>query len=98
MNQKQKEKWKKIRAKGQSEFVLKEGGLIFGLLLFGLIVPILRFIVGFITNDFTFSFFDKGFQMGIFLNLFFAFPLGCLLYLGSWYWNEFKYSRSKYNK
>lgn len=85
-----------MRAKGQSEFVLKEGGLKFGLLLFGVITPIIRFIVEFTINDFTFSFFDKGFQLGIFLNLFTAFPLGCLSGWIIWHWTEFRYSQIRH--
>lgn len=95
MNQKQQEKWEKTRAKGQSEFVLKEGGLIFGLLFFGLILPAMRFIVGFITSNCTFSFFNKGFQAGVLFNLLIAFPLGCFLGWGLWHWNEFKYARKQ---
>lgn len=98
MNQKQKEKWEKTRTQGQSEFVLKEGGLKFGFLLFGIIVPIVRFIVEFIVNDFTFSFIDKSFQLGILFNLFAAFPAGCFLYWIIWHWTEYRYSQNNHKQ
>jgi uncharacterized integral membrane protein len=95
MNHNKREKWEKVRTKGQSEFVLKQGGLVFGFLFVGIIIPILRFTVEFVSNDFTFSFFNKGFQLSLFLHLFAAFPIGCLWGWLSWQLNEFTYSRSK---
>lgn len=95
MNRKRKEKWEKIRSKGQSEFVLKQGGLIMGLLVFGLLVPTAQFIFEFITSGYSFSFFDKEFLARAIFGLIIAFPFGCLWGLVVWKINEWQYRRHK---
>ena len=95
MNQKRKEKWEKIRAKGKSEFILRDGGVIFGLIFIGLILPIIKFIVGYISSDFTFSFFDKNFQFGVIFGLIIAFPVGCFWGWLVWEMTEWSYLRDK---
>ncbi len=94
MNQKKLEKWEKRRAKGKSEFILRDGG-VFGLICFGIIVPIINTFVEFIANDFTFAFFDKSFQFRIIIGLIIAFPLGCLIGWLSWETSEWSYLRAK---
>ncbi len=95
MNKKRKERWKKKRAKGKSEFILRDGGVIFGLIFMGIIAPIIKFIVSFIENNFTLSFFDKNFQVSIIFGLILAFPLGCLFGWLVWEISEWSYLRDK---
>jgi len=94
MNQKRSQKWEKIRAEGQSEFVLKQGGLIFGLLILGFISPVFLFISNFISSGYSFSFFDKAFQFRVIFGLIISFPAGCIWGLLTWYLNEWSYSRN----
>jgi|GEM_PF-1445473 len=95
MKPKHFEKWEKTRAKGKSEFILRNGGVIFGLVGMGLLVPIGLTIIEFISNDFTFSFFNKNFQFGIIGRLMTAFPVGCLWGWIMWEWMEWSYQRAK---
>ncbi len=95
MRQKQLEKWEEIRAKGKGEFILRNGGVIFGLIFMGIIFPTMKFIIGFISSNFTFSFFDKDFQFGVIFGLMVAFPVGCLQGWLMWEWTEWGYQRAK---
>lgn len=97
MNQKQIEKWKTKRAKGKSEFILKDGGIIYGLIGFGLVLPVVRFIVGYVESDLSFAFLDKSFLITLFIIWLTSFPIGCLWGWVMWNWNEFDYRRSKEN-
>lgn len=89
------EKWEKTRAKGKSEFILKDGGIIFGLIGIGLILPIALAIFDFISSNFTFSFFNKNYQFRIIGGLISAFPAGCLWGWIMWEWMEWSYQRAK---
>lgn len=88
MNQKRRLKWEKMRAKGQSEFVLKQGGLIFGLLWMGLILRLVLSIFDFIDSGYSFSFFDKAFPLKVIFGLIISFPLGCLWGWITWHRSE----------
>lgn len=94
MNQKRRLKWEKVRAKGQSEFVLKQGGLIFGLLGMGLILPLVLFIFDYIDGGYSFSFFNKAFQAKFLFGLITSFPVGCLWGWLTWHLSEWIYSRN----
>lgn len=95
MKAKRKEKWEKTRRRGQSDFILIKGGIIFGLLGMGLFVPAALFIVRFIEAGYTLSFFDRAFQMRIISGLMIGFPLGCLAGWIEWHWNEWRYRRGR---
>jgi hypothetical protein len=93
MKEKHREKWRKIRARGKGEFILKYGGVIFGLLGIGLLVPAAKIILGFLSSEFTFSFFDRNFLFRIITGLIIAFPAGCLWGWILWEINEWSYSK-----
>lgn len=95
MNAKQKEKWGKVRAKGKSEYILRDGGVILCFVVCGLIFPLTRTLTKFISNGSSFSFLDGGFLVEIAFGFVLGFPLGCLIAWLTWEWNEFSYSRSK---
>jgi uncharacterized integral membrane protein len=95
MTKKQLERWEKKRAKGKSEFILKDGGVIFGLLGMGLILALVKIVIGFVSSNFTFDFFDKSFQVGLFVGVIIAFPIGCLFGWVNWEVSEWSYSRAK---
>jgi hypothetical protein len=96
MNAKRAEKWEKTRRKGQSDFVLIRGGIIFGLLCMGLFAPAALFIFKFIEAGYTLSFFDRSFQMRIIFGLITGFPLGCLAGWIGWHLNEWQYRRRRH--
>jgi len=95
MNAKQKEKWEKVRAKGKSEYILRDGGVILGFVFCGLIFSLSRAVTKFISNDYSFSFLDGEFLVETAFRFALGFPLGCLIAWLTWEWNEFSYSRSK---
>lgn len=95
MKAKQKERWEKIRAKGKSEYILRDGGVILGFVLCGFFFSLIRAVSKFILNGYSFSFLDGEFLVEIAFGFAFSFPLGCLTAWLTWEWNEFSYSRSK---
>lgn len=95
MNAKQKEKWEKVRAKGKSEYILRDGGVILGFVLCGLGLSLSRAVNEFVSNGYSFSFLDGGFLVKTAFGFVLGFPLGCLAVWLTWGWNEFSYSRSK---
>lgn len=95
MKANRKERWEKIRAKGKSEYILRDGGVILGFILCGFFLPLIRTASKFISNGYSFSFLDGRFLVEIAFGFVFGFPLGCLAAWLSWEWNEFSYARSK---
>ena len=94
MNLTQLEKWEKKLAKGKSEFILHDGGIL-SLVTVGIIVSIIEIIYEFFANSLEFSFFDKSFQVRLFVRFMLAFPLGCLLGWIVWETSEWSYLRAK---
>lgn len=93
MNQKHLKYWEKKKARGKSKFILLDGGVFFGLILFGVIVPIIIFIISFIVNGFTFSYFIERFQFHLIFCFLISFPIGCLLGWLNWELSEWKYNQ-----
>lgn len=85
--------WEKKRAKGRSEYVLRDGGL-FSLVLFGIITPIVKAVYRFVAGGFTLDLLDRTFQLELFVGLIISFPLGCLLGWLIWEFNEWDYRRT----
>ena len=95
MNERHLTKWEKTRAKGKSEFILRDGGVIFGLLVFGFLMPVLTLVVRFVLHGFNFTFLDKEFLVRIIFGLIIAFPFGCLWGWLTWEFNEWSYKRHR---
>lgn len=93
MKEKRKKSWETARQKGRSYFVVTYG--FYGILLLGILGSIFEFIYHYFISGYNFSFVDKSFVIGIFINLFIAFPLGCLIGLVVWHLNENKFVKEK---
>ncbi len=93
MKPKHLEKWEKIRAAGKRKFILINGGLILGLIGYGIVGQIFMITINFITNDYNFSFFDTQFLFDLISRLVSAFPMGCL-----WGWIMWKITEQNYLK
>lgn len=95
MNQIQLQKCEKIRVKGKSTFILKTGGVILGLIGFGIIGQIFLIVGEFISNNNSFSFFDKNFLHGLIIRFMSSFPTGCAMGWVIWKINERNYLKAK---
>lgn len=93
MNQKQLKNWEKKRARGKSEVILRDGGIL-SLILIGIVASIIEIIIEFFANNFTFSFFNKSFQVQLFIRFMLAFPVGCLIGWLNWEISEWRYLRT----
>lgn len=93
MKEKRKKSWETARQKGRSYFLVTYG--LYGILLLGILGSIFEFVYRYFVNGYNFSFHDKTFVIGIFINLAIAFPLGCLIGLVDWHLNENKFLRDK---
>jgi hypothetical protein len=97
MKQTKLQRLEKIRAIGKGSFILKYGGLIVGLMGFGILGQVLVFTINFITNDYNFSFLDEKFKFDLIRRFIFAFPIGCLWGWVMWKFNERIYLKAKRN-
>ncbi len=96
MKKKHLKRWEKKRAKGKSKFILLDGGVFFGLIMFGIVVPAINIVVNFIGNGFSFSFFTEtfkeNFQFFLIFNSLMSFPIGCFFGWLNWELTERKYN------
>ena len=94
MTVEEREKWQYVRSKGRINFIFVRGVLLTGLIL-TLIFSFALICLRFITNNFTFSYFDINFARELLFFLFFSLPLGGILAWQIWCKKEKELARKR---